>query len=133
VQREPNVVGEGRSAEAAQQTLLRRALAARDAGRLHVHFDASVVDRYRALAGAQLLRTRSVGRIALAGRWSLDLGIAPDGTVHAPFQDLVDRLPEDEWAHWIAHLVPAPLSAAFLQMRMVASACIDDGETVPWE
>ena len=114
-----------------QRTLLLRALVARDGGRLHLRFHGDVIEQYRARAGVRLLRTRSVGRIA-AGRWSVDVGIAPDGAVHLPLQDLIDRLPEAEWAHWIEHLVVEPLSAAFLQMRMAAGACIDDGETVAW-
>lgn len=114
-----------------QQALLRRVLAAHDGGRLHLRFRSEVIDRYRGRAEVRLLRTHTVGRIA-AGRWSVDVGIAPDGVVHLPLQDLIDRLPEAEWAHWIEHLVVEPLSAAFLQMRMTAGACIDDGETVAW-
>jgi len=123
-----------------QQSLLRRALAARDGGRLHIRFRAAVVDRYRALPSAQVLRTRTVGRVAIPGRWSLDVGIVdgedvPPGAaeVHLPFQDLVDRLPETEWAHWIEHLADVPASAAFVQMRMTPSACIDDGESWDWK
>lgn len=126
------MVGEGRPTAALQQTVLRRALAARDASKLHVHFDGAVVERYRAIEGAKLLRTRSVGRVQIGGRWSLDVGIAPDGSVHVPFGDLLERLPEDEWPHWIAHLLDVPASPAFLQMRLSAGACIDDGETEAW-
>lgn len=126
------MVGEGRSVRALQEVQLRRALAARDPSKLHVRFDGAVIDRYRAIEGAQLLRTRSVGRVALPGRWSLDVGIAPDGTLHVPFQDVVDRLPEGEWSHWLQHLVEEPASLTFLQMRMAAGACIDDGETEAW-
>jgi hypothetical protein len=50
-----------------------------------------------------------------------------------PFQELVDRLPEDEWPHWIEHVVEEPASLAFLQMRLSAGACIDDGETEAWQ
>jgi hypothetical protein len=126
------MVGDRRSTRVLQQSLLRRALAARDAGRLQVRFAGTVIERYRALEGAQLVRTRTVGRVALPGRWSLDLGIAPDGSLHVPFQELVDRLPEDEWPHWVEHLVEAPVSSAFLQMRLSPVACIDDGDTEPW-
>lgn len=126
------MVADGRPGRAMQESVLRRALAARDPARLHVHFDAAVVNRYRALEGVQLLRTRSVGRITVPGRWSLDVGIAADGSVHVPFRDLVERLPEDEWPHWIEHLADLPSSAAFLQMRLSAGACVDDGETGPW-
>ncbi len=119
---------------ALQQTMLRRALAARDAGRLHLRFDAEVVERYRRLAGAQVMRTRSVGRVTISGRWSLDLGIAEgDGEVHLPVQDLIERLPEEEWPHWIDHLVETPASANFLKMRQASAACIDDGEPERWE
>ena len=121
------------SGVALQQTLLSRVLSSHDAARLHVRFDIVVIERYRELAGAQLLRTRSVGRIVLRGRWSLDVGISADESeVHAPAQDLFDRLPAEEHAHWLAHLVPQPYSANFLQMRMAAGACIDDGEPVTW-
>ncbi len=126
------MVGEARPTRVLQQSVLRRALVERDANRLHVYFDGAVVDRYRAIEGVQLLRTRSVGRIAMAGRWSFDVGIASDGSLHVPFQDLVDRLPENEWPHWVEHLLERPSSAAFLQMRLSAGACVDDGETEAW-
>jgi hypothetical protein len=126
------MAGDGRSVHQFQQTVLRRALAARDPGRLHVRFESAVLDRYRSLEGAQLIRTRTVGRITLPGRWTLDVGIAPDGSLHVPFADLADRLPEDERAHWLDHLIEEPASAAFLQMRLATSACIDDGETEAW-
>jgi hypothetical protein len=123
-----------------EQAVLRRALAARDPGKLPLRFRAAVVDRYREHASAQVVRTRTVGRIAIPGRWTLDLGIVdgdatpPTGPeVHVPFQDFVDRLPEAEWPHWLEHLVEAPASANFLQMRMTPGACIDDGETYDWE
>ena len=123
----------GASAYSLQQAVLRRALAAGDAGRAHLYFHVAVIARYRQLGGAQLFRTDSVGRVAVRGRWSLDVGISADEReVHAPAQDLFDRLPAEEHAHWLAHLVPQPYSANFLQMRMAAGACIDDGETVTW-
>ena len=124
------------SAAALQQALLGRALAAHDPGRLHLRFRAEVLQRYRELAGAQLVRTRSVGRVAVVpGRWSLDVGIVEgDREVHLPVEDLLDRLPETEWPHWMEHLVTSPLSANFLKMRLAgAAACIDDGETAPWD
>jgi hypothetical protein len=123
-----------------EQTLLRRVLASGDARRIHIRFRAEVVDRYRELPGAQLIRTRTVGRVAIPSKWSLDMGIVdgdstpPSGAeVHVPLGDLIDRLPEDERAHWIEHLVAQPASEAYLQMTMAAGACIDDGETEPWE
>lgn len=126
------MIGDGRSVHQLQQTVLHRALVARDPGRVHVRFSPAVLDRYRAVEGAQLIRTRTVGRVTVPGRWSLDVGIAPDGSLHLPFSDLADRLPEDEWPFWLDHLVEAPASGAFLQMRLTSSACIDDGETEAW-
>ena len=122
------------SAYSLQQAVLRRALAAGDAGRVHLYFRVAVIARYRQLGGAQLFRTDSVGRVAVPGRWSLDMGITPDERqVHLPATDLIERLPEGEREHWIEHLVETPSSANFLQMRMTAAACIDDGETRRWE
>ncbi len=131
---------------ALEQTLLRRVLASGDGRRLHLRFDAGVLDRYRSMSGAQLIRTRTVGRITVPNRWSLDVGIAPldedasmsrdassGGVVlHATLGDLLDRLPEEERDHWIAHLAPQPASLNFLQMKMAAGACIDDGEPEAW-
>jgi hypothetical protein len=122
---------------ALQQRLLRRALAAGAPGRLHVRFRAEVVDRYRELASAEVMRTRSVGRIAVTGRWSLDLGIVEAkgvSEVHVAFDDLVQRLPEEERDHWVAHAVEWPASTNFLMMSLAGgAACLDDGDTVPWE
>ena len=117
----------------AQRLLLHRALARREPELLQVRFRAEVIDRYRRRGGVQLLRTRSVGRVVVPGVWSLDVGISPDGTeVHVPVQDLLDRLPAEERDHWLEHMVPQPLSANFLKMRMAGSACIDDGEPAAW-
>ncbi len=122
------------AALALQRTLLARALAAGDPGCLYVRFRAEVSQRYRERSGAQVVRTRSVGRIAIPGRSSLDVGIAAhEGEVHVPVQDLIERLPEDERPHWIEHLVETPASTNFLSMRQAAGACIDDGETGAWE
>lgn len=124
---------------ALEQSQLRRVLASGDAGRLHVRFRADVVDRYRAFPGAQVIRTRSVGRVSLPGKWSLDMGIV-DGdvepslgaVVHVTVRDLLDRLPESERDHWLAHLVATPASVNFLQMTLTAGACIDDGDPEAW-
>ena len=124
-------------AEVLQQTLLRRMLASGDGSLLPLRFRAEVASKYRAIEGAQVIRTRTVGRVALRGLWSLDMGIV-DGEgasgveVHLTFGDLVERLPERERDHWVAHLIAGPASENFLQMKMAASACIDDGETVAW-
>jgi hypothetical protein len=115
-----------------ERRLLARALASGDLGALHVRFDAAVLARYRE-RGAKLVRTRSVGRVSMA-QWSLDLGIAVDGTeVHLAARDLLERLPEAERAHWVEHLVPVPASPAFLQMALSPVACIDDGDTEAWD
>ncbi len=125
---------DGDAGAAVQRQLLLRALKAGDPGRLHLRFDAAVVQRYRELGGSQVVRTQTVGRIALPERWSLDVGISADGSeVHLPVQDLLDRLPEDEWQHWVDHLIVAPFSTNFLKMRQTVAACIDDGETEAWE
>jgi hypothetical protein len=115
-----------------QRSLLQRALATRDPGRLLLRFHASVVDAYRE-RGAKVIRTRSVGRITFPGRWSLDVGIAAeDSEVQLPFEDLLDRLPEEERAHWLDHLVAEPASITFLRMRTAGAACIDDGDAEAW-
>jgi len=124
---------EGATADETQRMLLQLALATREYGLQPLRFRASVIDRYRALEGAQLLRTRSVGRIALRGRWSLDVGIGPgDDEVEVYLQDLAERLPEGERAHWIEHLIAAPTNANYARMRLTPAACIDDGEPEPW-
>ncbi|MEX1022479.1 MAG: hypothetical protein WD058_04960 [Dehalococcoidia bacterium] len=124
---------------ALEQALLRRVLASGDGRRLHLRFSVAVLERYRAMPQAQLVRTRTVGRVAVPNRWSLDVGIVEDGAgveggavLHATLGDLLERLPEEERDHWIAHLVPQPASANFLQMKMAAGACIDDGEPEAW-
>lgn len=115
-----------------ERLLLTRALASGDFGALHLCFDVLVLDRYRE-RGATLIRTRTVGRISLPGRWSLDVGIAPgDRELHVAGRDLRERLPAEEQAHWVSHLVPAPASARYLQMSIARSACVDDGEPEPW-
>ena len=128
-----------------EQAILRRVLRAGDGRALHLRFRAEVLDKYRAHPDAQLIRTATVGRVSIPGSWSLDVGIAaapdaPDSLdaagppiLHATLGDLLDRLPERERDHWIEHLLPAPASVNFLQMRMAAGACIDDGEPRPWQ
>lgn len=120
------------AAAALQRALLNRALVAKDPGRLLLRFHASVMHRYRE-RGATLIRTRTVGRVSLPGRWSLDVGIAAEGSeVQVPFDDLLDRVPEAERPHWVEHLVVEPSSLNFLRMRLAGAACIDDGEAAPW-
>lgn len=120
-----------------EQAILRRVLQSGDGRALHLRFRAEVLDKYREHPSARLIRTATVGRISIPGSWSLDVGIAEDPgapvILHATLGDLLDRLPEHERDHWVEHLVPAPASVNFLQMRMAAGACIDDGEPRPWE
>jgi len=99
-----------------------------------VRFRAAVIERYRALPGAQVIRTRNVGRVGLPRRWSLDVGIDDDaGEVSVPLRDLAGRMPEAERDHWLDHLVDEPGSAVFLRMQFAGAACIDDGEPEAWE
>ena len=118
---------------AAQRTLLERALAGGELGLVPIRFRAEVMDRYRALPEARLLRTRSVGRVAVIGGWSIDMGIDDErDEVEAFLVDLVQRLPASEHEHWLEHLVPAPAVPNFVRMRLTPAACIDDGEAEPW-
>ena len=120
-------------ADRTQRALVERALELGEFGLLPVRFRAEVIDRYRASPQARLLRTRSVGRIAVPGGWSLDVGISSDGAeVEAFVQDLAERLPEAERAHWLDHLVAVSANATWLRMRLTPAACIDDGEPEPW-
>ncbi len=124
-------------ADVLQQALLRRALASGDVLLLPLRFRADVVEKYRAVEDAQVVRTRTVGRVAIRGRWSLDMGIVDgvspaDTEVQVALGDLLQRLPEGEREHWIAHLLAEPASANFLQMKLSSGACIDDGETAAW-
>ena len=116
-----------------RRALLGRILSRGEPGLYPVRFRAEVVERYRALPDAKLVRTRSVGRVSLPGRWTLDVGIDDAaGEVSVPIRDLVERLPEGERAHWLDHLVEQPGSAVFMQMQFAGEACIDDGEPEAW-
>ena len=116
-----------------QRALVERAVARGEYGLLPLRFRASVLDRYRERADARLLRTRSVGRIAIVRGWSIDAGIAPGGEEIEVFaSDFAERLPEAERAHWLDHLAAPPASANFARMRLGGNACIDDGEPEAW-
>jgi hypothetical protein len=111
---------------------LRRALNAGDATAVQVHFDVSVLQRYRETGGFSIIRTNTVGRVKKEGGWALDFGIAPDETsVHVAFSE-VARLPDDERAHWASMALAGPSSKMFLQMRLQPGACHDDGEVRAW-
>src|SRR5688572_22271120 len=119
-------------ADFVHRVAVRRALAAGDASNLQLHFDASVLDRYRESPGYSIIRTDTVGRVRKEGGWALDFGIAPDETaLHASFAD-VARLPEDDRAHWASCALAGPSSRMFLQMRLSPGACYDDGEVRSW-
>jgi hypothetical protein len=111
---------------------LRRALAAGETGRLQVHFDVDVLQRYRETPGHSIIRTNTVGRVKKEGGWAVDFGIAPDERIiHASFADIA-ALPEDERVHWAACALAGPSSRMFLQMRLAPGACYDDGEVRSW-
>ena len=111
---------------------LRRALNANDATALQLHFDVSVLQRYRETGGFSIIRTNTVGRVRKEGGWAIDFGIAPDeASVHVAFVE-VARLPDDERAHWASCALAGPSSKMFLQMRLQPGACHDDGEVRAW-
>lgn len=115
------------------RVLLRRLLGRGETADLPVHFEASVLDRYRGAPGHSLIRTNTVGRLRKEGGWSIDLGISPDERlVHAFAADLL-RLPAEEREHWAAFAASLPASAMFLQMRLSPGSCHDDGEVRKWE
>lgn len=125
--------GDEGSGRGSLRALVERATARGDFGLLTLRFRSSVLDRYRERADARLLRTRSVGRIAIVRGWSIDAGIAPGDEVIEVFaSDFAERLPEAERAHWLDHLVAPPSSANFVLMRLSGNACIDDGEAEAW-
>ena len=114
--------------------IYRRAFRSQDPALVQIHFDAAVLDKYRGAPAYALDRTDTVGRIKREGAWTLDLGIGDEGrTIHASLDDVLRVLPEEERDHWAQHAVALPLSRNFLQMRMAAGACIDDGEVRAWE
>ena len=118
----------------ARRALLGRALARGEPGLYPVRFGSEVVQRYRGMRDAQVIRTRNVGRVALPRRWALDFGIDDEaGEVSVTLRDLAGQLPEEEREHWLEHLVDEPGSAVFLRMQLAGHACIDDGETEVWE
>jgi hypothetical protein len=110
----------------------RRAFTARDPKLVQLSFSPSVLDKYRASKAFTLIRSDTAGRISKEGGWTIDVGIA-NGTIHASLGDVLDNLPDDEREHWAAHVLTPRLSEKFLQMRLSAGACINDGDARPWE
>jgi hypothetical protein len=118
---------------APQRMLLYRRVLAGELGLAPVWFDVSVLDRYWELPGHRVIRSNSAGRVQAPAGWSLDFGIAADDQIlHTTIDDLTQRLPESERAHWLGHLASLPLSGVFLTMRLVKGTCIDDGEIRRW-
>ncbi len=111
-----------------------RALKAADPALLQVGFDAAVLDRYRADASCQVMRTNTVGRVRKQGGFTIDFGISPgEATLHASWHGLMHALPEAERDHWSAHAAPvASYSDMFLRMQLSPSSCFDDGDLRPW-
>ena len=125
--------GSDGGARGSQRALVERAVARGEYGLLTLRFRASVLDRYRERADVRLLRTRSVGRIAVVRGWSIDAGIAPgEEEIEVFASDFAERLPEREREHWLEHLASPPASANFALMRLSGNACIDDGEPSAW-
>lgn len=118
--------------EAVYRVVARRALANGDASRLHLHFQAAVLDRYLEAPTFSVIRTDTVGRVHKEGGWSLDFGIAPqEDMIHVCIGDLM-LLPEAERELWAPFIAVLPASKMFLQMRMTPGSCFDDGELRPW-
>ena len=111
----------------------RRAFTAGDPSLLQISFDPALLDRYRGAPGFQLIRTETAGRIRKQGGWSIDLGIAEDGSVHASWKAIVEYLPEDEREHWAMHAIALAVSDNFVRMQMAPASCFDDGELRSWE
>ena len=112
----------------------RRAFQQQDPALVQVSFAIAVLDKYRGVPAFSLIRSDTVGRIKRQGGWTIDVGIGEEGrTVHACLFDLMNALPPEERDHWAQHVVSLPLSQHFLQMRLAAGSCIDDGEARPWE
>ena len=114
--------------------IYRRAFGSQDPALVQVSFDIAVLDKYRCAPGFSLIRTDTVGRIKREGGWTIDVGIGEEGrTIHACLHDLLHALPDEEREHWAQHVATLPMSRNFLQMRLAAGSCIDDGEVRHWE
>lgn len=102
-----------------------------------VWFRAAVLDKYRQMNGAKILRTKSIGRLKLS-QWGVDFGIVErkggvgETLLHLSVQDAHARIPENEREHWAAHAVTLPVSTNFLLTQLTRGACIDDGELESW-
>lgn len=116
------------------KVIYKRALTSNDPALLQLAFDAAVLDRYRADAAFQVLRTDTAGRIRKQAGWTLDFGIADSAAViHASWQALATQLPETEREHWSGFAaVAASLSDNFIRMQLSPMSCFDDGDLRAW-
>lgn len=100
-------------------------------GLAQVMFRVAVLEPYLTQRGSSVARTETVGRVKTSS-WTLDFGIAPDEqTIHVPLSGLLQRLPEGERAHWLAHVDDSRFSENFLKMQS-SHACVDDGDLRNW-
>jgi hypothetical protein len=137
-------------ARSGQVSLLCARLLAGQSQAAQLWFDAAVLDKYRSVPGAKVLRTDTLGRLKLA-QWSLDFGIVdapgaadvaapapaaagrPHGAlIHLSLGEAQARIPEAERGHWSAHAVALPGSASYLTLQLSRGTCIDDGDLRSW-
>jgi hypothetical protein len=101
-----------------------------------VWFDAAVLEKYRE-AGAQVLRTNTIGRLKTS-QWTLDFGIADAGStgekalIHVSVGEAQARIPESERRHWASHAETLPVSVNYLTLQISHGACVDDGDLRAW-
>lgn len=115
------------------EAVFQKLLQAGDQALVQVWFRCAVLDRYGESSAYSVIRTDTIGRINRQRVWSLDFGIAQDGSlIHASLGDLLLSLPQDERKHWAEHAVALPASLNFLKTRMAPGGCLDDGELRNW-
>ena len=96
-----------------------------------ISFATSVLDKYLSQNDTKVTRTHTVGRVKTA-TWSVDFGIAPDEkTIHLTLSQIIQKLPENEHAHWFASAHAHHFSENYLKMQS-SHACIDDGNLRAW-
>jgi hypothetical protein len=102
--------------------------------KVQLHFDASVLAKYRADGNYKIIRTNTSGRVSKVGAWSVDFGISgdDDALIHIPVEALVNRIPSGEKEHWLASMVTLAVSANFIK-GLIRPGCLDDGDIRAWE